>query len=191
MRVDSDNHDEISSTSSSQDLVHTPNGQLSTETFTITQNRNADEKESLKNLRKTTSLSENSINRSLKPKLSDHGSEHFISTQNSTRLRRHKTKIKKDTYDLPKTTKGWVIFYFKKYIIVISIIVCILLIWLFGQFKNKHPELVKSKPSEVWTNYKMPENYTENSIKIQDSGRIDVKDYYQKNRNGIFPKWQG
>ena len=65
------------------------------------------------------------------------------------------------------------------------------MILLFNKFKNKHPELVKSKPSQVLSDYKMPENFTENAIWIEDSGKIDMKEYYQRNRDRVYHKWEG
>jgi len=193
MRVDSSNDDDNSSTTSSQDLVHTPNGQVSTDTFTVapvqgSQIITTDGPENVAK-RKTTDLA--NPDSPSGPEL-----EITLGVQNSnvytsSRIKRHKQKIKKDTYDLPKTTHGWITHYFRKYIIVISLFVCACLIWLFTRFKNEHPELMQAKPSQVMADYKMPENFTENSIRIQDSGRIDTKDYFQKNRDKVYHKWNG
>ena len=208
MRVDSSNDDDNSSTSSSQDLVHTPNGEISTDTFTIlpsqeskiinhenSEFRNPETRNSETTVkRKTTDLSNSDstsrpeFETKLETKL---GLDKSNVVYTSSRIKRHKQKIKKDTYDLPKTTRGWISLYFRKYSIIISLFVCGCMIWLFTRFKNQHPELVQAKPSQVMSNYKMPENFTENSIRIQDSGRIDTKDYYQKNRDKVYHKWNG
>ena len=151
-------NDDVSSTSSSQALVHTPNGVLSTETFTVMEEKQI----------KTTEF-----NRNLKRLDSD------VSQIRTERVKIHKKKIKKDTYDLPTTTQGWIIYYFRKYSIIMSLVLCGGLIWLFKTYKNKHPDLVKSEPSQILSNYQMPTNFSENSIWIEDSGRIDQKNYYK------------
>ena len=67
--------------------------------------------------------------------------------------------MKSDTHDLPKTRKGWIVYYARKYSIVISVALCIGLVAIFNSFKQKHPELVKSKPSQIMADYIFPQKY--------------------------------